>query len=1324
MSFIDRFRSTRTDSTDTYTPLEVTDDLAATAADALPDGERAIVVRPYRANGGIEAMNEVLTSLHDVQTQTSRSLFNPFGTTENVSPAHAAEIRYGPAQTTTTGTTGERVLTLQYVPTTDYYGTFMRQLEDKYPASEIKARQAGLLDVEPGEYLAGTTLSLRRYTLYPINNVALDGFRSDPIGAILKEIVGAGAETAGPAFDTTSPADANVAAQVLFQPARRSWLNGVANGGGLADGRGDRDWEGGDVGTPIAGTPSVKDLTYQLREPTIETHRPLPWSHPEYIEHPPSKRDKDVATMLEEQDGKAWRIFVRIFAVSEDPTEAARRVKRTAGMFRNYYEFRSEQSFVPTPVTGPALQTQFTRACAREWEDTGIVKTQAETAGLVNVPTAEDVTTNKLQWSLSRPGDGVPIGTPRFDFDAVELPEEPTQAEKQVAMLDGSSVGDPFWFGFGRRNGTEVGVYEEYLNAHMLLTGGTRKGKTTTMGNFGSQVVDRDYGALVIAKGKQNDDERFIEEWPEDRPEEDFVFIDTGDDFEKRVRFNLLEVPTDAEPGTNAFESAVQSLADDWAASFAEAGGSDNYWGSVMERVTRTVISGLAKSGKTCTPLDVAAAVSTSEGVEKFSQWMDEERIAFVRDAAQRIAQKEDTDLEPLAGRTDLLTQHAGLRNFLCARNPTASIQDFVRDGKVCVLRLDPHLGESEIKFMLTPLVRRFYTAKKTLDDAPRFYLLWDEFDKGVSPLTNVHEMLSIAGGHDFRMVLACQAPSNQLYGKLKNALQNQVDTAISFGTGEKDAGYITSHHSFNDTDDLTNLGRFKFWLRTYYQTDDDEDTTYSYKVDAFPPSRQARQDVHDDEYTVDVEGMKRRSVERYGDIPETAEQLKAESHFYGAAGKDAPLAGKTLDDCDMTEAAWRNPALKAIDDESIRQGNPHGYVALSACLDRLRRYLPGGGELTSANQAWRKVLQLIPDAYLNYRKQNGEIHVQAADTGYMNVGDSETAGGKEHQLVMADAYVPLTQLGFLVEILDQDAGSLPDALGTLDDRLYLDGIDDPDVITERVLKYRENHPDLYRLAGVHEAYIEAEHSTGETQPSQTIVNLAAAHNADRRCLFLCRSEAAEAVYTSLTDGAACCHSDHDGDGERRFYTKTNPLSIDGETMTRPGRSGEENVWIYDKQTGQYILRDTDGKEYARFNTAAEIYEDASAYSTGGECRVLPPVIPEFEFDGGDPTAAEWDIIVVPDAETDENGERQLLTPLDLTLYRHDEPNIPLCDLSAADAADSQSETDGSTASTNGDETGEDHQSTDDPAGRPPGTAADDYDRDAIVEEFTAHNDA
>ncbi len=138
--------------------------------------------------------------------------------------------------------------------------------------------------------------------------------------------------------------------------------------------------------------------------------------------------------------------------------------------------------------------------------------------------------------------------------------------------------------------------------------------------------MERDYGGLVITLGKDDDDEEFIAEWPEDRPEEDFVFIDTGDGFEEMVRFNLLEVPDELEPGSVAHSSYVESLADDMSAAFAQTGGSDNYWGALMSRVTRTLIRGMTQSGKTCTPVDLAAACSSQDNLEQFADWMNEEQ--------------------------------------------------------------------------------------------------------------------------------------------------------------------------------------------------------------------------------------------------------------------------------------------------------------------------------------------------------------------------------------------------------------------------------------------------------------------------------------------------------------------------------------------------------------------------------------------------------------------------------------------------------------------------------------------------------------------------
>ncbi|RBI58588.1 hypothetical protein DMJ13_26005 [halophilic archaeon] len=1218
MSLLDRFSSSRSTETSGYEAAEIDADLA----DALTSpGERdAISVRPHKDNGGIEAMGDVLESLHSVDTESPLLR----GGETNISSAHTFEMRF-----TRPPEGGDRAVSLHYVAGDDRTdGALERQLQTQYPDSQLNRMSSRLLadDVE-GRYVAGATLNLRRYTLYPIKNIDLPGFTTDPTGSILEEMVGAQDETS---------AGADVIVQMQFKPAHRSWTQGVEDGHGVID----------DDDESVRGTPSIKMLAKNLRQPTYEKQwRTFPFTREE-VEYSPSKVDKQVAKLLEEQQGeKGWRLCLRVLAVSEDREVVVNRASHTAGMFRNFYENNAEQTFVPDPLDQSEVVDVAERAARREWHDRSIVKAQREVAGLLNVPKAEFVTTNKMPWALTKPGSGVPVGTPRVDWDALDATPD-SEKEQQVAMLDESSEpGDPIWLGFGAKHGTEAGIYEEYLNAHMQVTGGTRKGKTTALTNINRQLAERGYGGLVVVNGKESDEDRFIEEFPADRDPEDFVFIDTGDDYDKRVRFNLLEVPTDAEPGTAEFDSAAESLAEDWAASFAEAGGgSDNYWGALMDRVTKTVIVGLAKRGDKATPLDVAAACSSSDGLDKFSQFMDDERIAFVRQQAERIAEKEDTDLEPLAGRMDILTRHAGLRNFLCARDPSASIQDLVEDGKWCIVRIDPNLSETEIKFMLTPLVRRFYTAKKTAADAPRFYLMWDEFDKAVSPNTNVHELLSIAGGHDFRMILSCQAPSNQLYGKLKNAMQNQVDTALSFGTGEEDAKYVASHHSV-DADALSGMGRYKFWLRTYYRHMGEEDKTDSYLVNAFPPTREVREKV---EGTTphDAEQMKRQSVELYGDVPKSAEELQAESEFYNDV--DAPTDADTADGKQA-----RNAALKAVYDETIRHGDPGGWIAVAECVDRLNRYLPSV-DATDAGKAWRKVLQEVPDPYIDRREVDDEMEVKPLDTGFLNLGDSENDGKAEHWAPMADAYVPMTQLGFIFEIPEQTGDAMPDGLARLDDVIEINRDDDPDEIADAVNAYREDHPLLDRLAGTSDAYIESEHTTGSTQPSQTVKNLAQAHNAGHRCLFFAREDVAEQVYETVATEPFCCRSSHPDEGEQRFYTGTNTLSIDGETITRPG--GRENVWVYDEQTGKYELRDGDGTVHARFNSAADIFTDASAYPDGGDRNVKPPIIPEYEMDG-DLHEVEWDVIVVP-SETK--------TPMDIRLYEDDE-QTPLPDLLSDD---------------------------------------------------------
>ena len=696
---------------DRYETLRVGSQLVEFANQAQE--QEAIGVRPHEDNGGIGAMHDVLTALHSVETESSGIVRQR---TENVSPAHAFEIRYAAADR------NERVLSLQYIDGTSGRDSVLeRQLQNEYSNSLIETQSARFLPLREGRYVAGATLALRRYTLYPIQSLELDGWRSDPTGSIMQEMVGLG--------DGDGSEGANVAIQVLFKPAQRSWLSGVENGEGV-----------GDV-DDVEGTPSVKDLTYELRQPSYEIHRPVPWQR-ETIEHAPSKKDKDVAKMLEGQDGKAWRVYIRVFAAARDESVAQRRAANVASMFKNYYEFRGEQTFIPQPLSTQDLRDEFDRATRREWSDCGIVKTQHEVAGLMNIPEAADVATSKMRWSLTKPGDGVPPATPRFPFAEQGL-ENASQNERQRAIFDASASGEPFYFGWGSKHEVEAGIYQRYLDAHMFAAGRTRYGKTTFLEHFCSQVFERGEGALVVdPKGKDADD--FIREWPDDRPEEDLVVMDLGlnpegEGYENVPRFNFMEIPPGYDPDSRFAATMIEALADDLTAMVAQSGGSDNYLGALMKRVTKAVARGLLKSGRGVTLLDLACACSSQAGLSEFARWMDEDRIAFIRDTAHRFEEKEDSDLEPLAGRMDEWIHNDAIRDLISARDPSFSIHEVVNEGKVVVVRFAEGAGESERRLLTTALIRRTYASKRVCDNVDPFYLVCDEFDKIVTEESNLH---------------------------------------------------------------------------------------------------------------------------------------------------------------------------------------------------------------------------------------------------------------------------------------------------------------------------------------------------------------------------------------------------------------------------------------------------------------------------------------------------------------------------------------------------------------------------------------------------------
>ncbi|NKE37316.1 type IV secretion system DNA-binding domain-containing protein [Natronococcus sp. JC468] len=1126
-------------------------------------------------------------------------------------------------------------MNIQYVPAEGWANTFESQLQDKYPNALIEQAPVETLSFDAEKYVAGAELDLSLYTLYPIKNLELEGFRRDPFGGITSAIEDSKKD---------GEASADVLMQVVFRPEPRNWVHGV-NGG-----------------------PGIDTIAHNLQQPRYEKKRRLFTTT--RIEHPPSDIEKKAAKIVRDQHGdRAWNVNIRIFAVSNEEQVARRRVKKAATQFENYYETATEQKFEPIPLKGSDLRDGLDRLITREWEDRGIIKSEAEVAGFVHIPNAE-INQQNFNWALSKPGEGVPPGTPRFDFESAGVSEMTSELEKQVAMIDSADVGDPYWYGWGQKDGIEAGVYDEYLNAHQGVFGRTRMGKTVALTNFAGQAMRRftddpdadDEGGIIVDPKGQDGDE-FIAEWPEDRPNEDLIVVDLDDKNENIPRFNMLEIPSHIEPGTRAFDSYTNAVADVATMMVAEAGGSDNYVGSVMKRVTRTLARGMLKSDRTCTFLDLAAAASYKGNFEQFSEWMDDDRLAFIGQAAERMAEDDNIDLNPLAGRFDEYVQPDSIRSMISAREPSFSIQDAVDNGKWIVLIFPEYAGKTEVTALTNSYMAETYLAKLLSENDAPFHFIGDEVHNFTTGESMLPHILSQGGGLGYRCTLACQSPANQLKDApaVRDAIQDNVDIWLSFKMPGNSSQYAASQYRETDAEDLENVTRYSAYLVQYTNEAEDIGTL----IDTFPPIREVREDVLGDESRTDaeLEELKQESMERYGDPLETAEEQAAQSHFYGDEIV-SPATDETL----------QQDVAKAVHDVALRSEGNDLSVPLEKCEDAIRAAVADRFEsdmIDTRERLWRNVVKPIPDSKLSESDRDGTLWLSVGEEvvqDIQDVGSDESAGGGLHALVLQDAYPALNELGVSVEIAEQGEGnkSLPD--GSIDPTPLLEtGPDaDPAAIAEAFEDFQEDYPTINALTGGREAVLEAEKSTGSSKQGQTVRNLSSAVSDGQKCLFICRESEAESVWKTLGEVPRGVHNSHTEPGETRFYN-LRPLGIDGERVYRDGT--REDVWVRNEETGEYILRDGSGNEHARFPDAKSVFTDADRYPSVGDDRdgelrtVKTPIIPEHEFDDGaiPEPGEEWFVIVVPETDGDET-----LSASDLQLYV-DGMKAPLESLGADD---------------------------------------------------------
>ena len=570
--------------------------------------------------------------------------------------------------------------------------------------------------------------------------------------------------------------------------------------------------------------------------------------------------------------------------------------------------------------------------------------------------------------------------------------------------------------------------------------------------------------------------------------------------------------------------------------------------------------------------------------------------------------------------------------------------------------------------------------------DYTPYFLVIDEAHDVLGEGDKVEKMLAKARSKRLGLTIASQQ-LRQLDQDAQDAILGNCNSLVAYDPGHPDEARLLSRR-FGDKDDqdLLETDQFHAWMRT---ATGPGKRSKPFLAEAFPPYPP----LHDikDAYRLIV-----KSLDDYGTVPPTNEEVQDRMHF-STAGTVEEQAEETQEINDQQAAQ----VAKAAYDEWIRrdeqrrqsqqrrqseqneerqqgEGRQQGEerqqeeeserwvpVEKPTTRKRVDRYLPTV-DVSHVSLLWH-VIDHVPDDLLEVRERDGKMFMRCTERGKNKIfetGSAGSAGGGKHRTLLKDGYAPLLRTGMVVSLPTQGDGDMPDGVADLSDVTMLDfeiaesthrdvrnvsqQFEHQYPLLDRFAVPGSANPVIVRRTEGPAVAIEAESSTGDSKPAQSLFNLAQAYNKGQRCLFTCRERVAGTLWQTLTENGYYSHS-WNGEYERCY--NGGELMVNDQMMLRP-KGARQTVWLYDDESGEYILRDSDGEEHARFESAEAVFEQPEKYPATSEVvpddqrdkyvPVYRPFIPEYHFESG-VSESVWDIVVVP-----EDADQ----PEDLRLYR------------------------------------------------------------------------
>lgn len=837
------------------------------------------------------------------------------------------------------------------------------------------------------------------------------------------------------------------------------------------------------------------------------------------------------------------------------------------------------------------------------------------------------------------------------------------------------------WLGYlnsSQEGFREIGLEFDSLFQHLLIVGATGTGKSTLFDTMGVQLAYRGFG-YIYDDPKGDNAIEMLRTIPEHRLD-DVVWIEPGVDRGGRsVRINFLDMPSEDDVD----EMELNRMMEDRVQIIKALFNNSDYWGPTMraniETISRAMLRANTKlpdEDQYCL-MDIYFMLLKKDRREQFAAESDD---PFLRDFLDEIAEMDRDEVRPIITRMLPWTQNGLIRRIIACRKSSVDFREWIENDRIVILRIP--VANNDVNQMITlGTVRPVWTAiqnraaeKKRKDRQPYFAFI-DEAEAVLNDSLEIDDMLARARSMNFGLGIGCQYPTQLEEKGVLDDVKNNCNTTLAFKLNATDDARIVMN-TFRDYDhnDLTETADYRIWTRLPVKGG--SQLTPAMKLHSFAPYPPLRSEEEVEEEVIP------RALENFGAEPLTDAEIIEGMKFghlseaLGVDDADEALEGGVL-------TPWQQSRVcKAVFDEAIRQGADDGFVFANSVRDRLDRYLHDVDVSTPAKMS--AALDYLSRREIEREDRDGKLYLKCTEHGEQAVYSAgasleptdekktqENQGGEGHKQLLRDTYRPLMDLGLLVDIPQQDGSDMPDAVATLEDVPEFQFSSDatPREIATAVDDFEQERPILAQLTDAADVAIEAEKSTGDTRPGQTVRNLVNTVDDGGRCLFVCRESTALKIHGTLHDADRPLVRNHDVDGETWYYNDPHYLKIDGNQMYRSG-DAERTLWFRDETTGEVVMRDSDGVEHARFPTAEAVYTNASKYADPDDPdvedvrRVKPPVIPGHLLENLSPAEAteRCDIIAVPSGATDADDlslvDGGRLVPLS-SAFDGDETNSP-----------------------------------------------------------------